>query len=111
MKDIIRICKHVIECIVNSDYGLLEEEGALSRVSENDIRRVLNEYNPNENIITPPDDYYKKIYINKYKDGSGYHVDIDLWYCSGRSDLTLQIDIRKKECNEWSFKIDDLRVL
>ena len=83
----------------------------LSRVSESDIRRVLNEYNSNESIMIPPDDYYEKIYINEYKDGSGYHVDIDLWYCNGRSDLTLQVDIQKKECNELSFKIDDLRVL
>ena len=82
-----------------------------SRVSESDIRRVLNEYNSNESIMIPPDDYYEKIYINEYKDGSGYHVDIDLWYCNGRSDLTLQVDIQKKECNELSFKIDDLRVL
>lgn len=111
MEDIIRICMHVVECIVHSNYDLLEEEGALSRVSERDIRRVLNEYNANENIIMPPDDYYKKIYINEYKDGSGYHVDIDLWYCSGRSDLTLQVDIQRKECNELSFTIDDLRVL
>lgn len=111
MEDIIRICKHVIECMVDSDYKLLENEGALTRVSEKDIKRVLNDYNSSENIIMPPDDYYQHIYINEYKDGSGYHVDLDLWYRDGQSDLTLQLDIRKKGYGKLIFIIDDLRVL
>lgn len=111
MEEIIKICKHVIECMVNDNYELLEVEGALERVSERDIKRVLHEYNPDENIIIPPEEYYKKIYVNKYNDGSGYHVDVDLWYYSGRSDLTLQVDLRQKEENELEVIIDDLRVL
>ena len=111
MEEIIKICKHVIECMVNDNYELLEIEGALERVSERDIKRVLHEYNPDENIIIPPEEYYKKIYVNKYNDGSGYHVDVGLWYYSGRSDLTLQLDLRQKEENELEVIIDDLRVL
>lgn len=111
MEEIIKICKHVIECMVNDNYELLEIEGALVRVSERDIKRVLHEYNPDENIIIPPEEYYKKIYVNKYNDGSGYHVDVDLWYYSGRSDLTLQLDLLQKEENELEVIIDDLRVL
>ena len=111
MEEIIKICKHVIECMVNDNYELLEIEGALERVSERDIKRVLHEYNPDENIIIPPEEYYKKIYVNKYNDGSGYHVDVDLLYYSGRSDLTLQLDLRQKEENELEVIIDDLRVL
>ena len=45
-KKIYRICKMTIECIVSGRYGPLEECCALSRVSEQDIRRVLKEYNP-----------------------------------------------------------------
>lgn len=111
MEEIVKKCKHVIECMVNDNYELLEIEGALERVSERDIKRVLHEYNPDENIIIPPEEYYKKIYINKYNDESGYHVDVDLWYYSGRSDLTLQLDLRQKEENELEVIIDDLRVL
>ena len=110
MEDIIKVCKHVMECIVENNYKKLEEEGALSRVSESDIKRVLHDYNPNGNIIIPPDDYYKEIYVNKYNDGAGYHVDIDLWYYDGRSDLTLQIDIRKNQYNDLTFIVYDLRV-
>ena len=111
MEEIIKICKHVIECMVNDNYELLEIEGALETLSERHNKRVLHEYNPDENIIIPPEEYYKKIYVNKYNDGSGYHVDVDLWYYSGRSDLTLQLDLRQKEENELEVIIDDLRVL
>lgn len=111
MEEIIRLCKYVMECMVNDDYDILEKDGMLVRVSEKDIKRVLHEYNPNGDIIIPPDDCYDKIYINQYNDGSGYHVDIDLWYCSGRSDLTLQLDIRRNGNNELTAIIDDLRVL
>lgn len=110
MENIIKACKFVMECLVNGNYELLDKEGALIRVSEEDIKRVLNDYNPNDSIIVPPDDYYKKIYIIEYKDGSGYHVDIDLWYYDGQSDLTLQLDIRKEE-NKLKVTIDDLHVL
>ena len=111
MKDITKICKHVMECMVNNNYTLLEKEGALTRVPEKDIKRVLNEYNSKETITLPPDDYYEHLYICEYNDGSGYHVDMDLWYCDGQSDLTLQLDIRKKGYDEFVYRIDDLRVL
>lgn len=111
MEEIIRLCKHIMDCMVNGNYDILEEEGVLERVSEKDIKRVLHEYNPDEDIITLPDDCYNQIYVNKYNDGYGYYVDIDLWYWSGRSDLTLQLDIRKNENNELTGIIDDLRVL
>ena len=70
---------------------------------KSDFKRVLNDYNSSENIIIPPDDYYQHIYVNEYKDGSGYHVDLDLWYRNGQSDLTLQLDIRKKGYDKLIF--------
>lgn len=99
-----------MECIVSDKYELLEE-GALSRVSEGDIKRVLSEYNSEENIVIPPDDYYETIYVGEYADKSGYYVDLDLWYCDGQSDLTLQIVIKKNQNNELQYRIEDLRVL
>lgn len=97
--------------MVDNDYKLLAKEGALTRVSEKDIKRVLNEYNSRAGIINPPDNYYQHVCVNEYKDGSGCHVDLDLWYYDGQSDLTLQLDIRKKGHDKLIFRIDDLRVL
>lgn len=107
-KKIYRIYKMTIECIVSGRYGPLEECCALSRVSEQDIRRVLKEYNPRE---LPPDSYLEEAAdVYEYRDGSGWHVDIDLWYPGGVSDLTLQLDIRKRG-DHLSFIVDDLHVL
>lgn len=96
-KKIYRICKMTIECIVSGRYGPLEECCALSRVSEQGIECALKEYNPRERPIMPPDSYLEEAAdVYDYRDGSGWHVDIDLWYPGGVSDLTLQLDIRKR---------------
>ena len=108
---IVQICKMTIECIVSGRYGPLEERRALSRVSEQDIERALKEYSPGERPIMPPDSYLKEAAdVYEYRDGSGWHVDINLWYPDGESDLTLQLDIRKRG-NQLAFIIDDLHVL
>ena len=100
-----------MECIVSNNYMLLNDHNALTRVSENDIRRVLSEYDPDELPVMPPDPYFEKAaYIVQYRDGSGCHVDINFWYPSGESDLTLQIDVRKQQ-GQLSFIIDDIHVL
>ena len=111
MTEIYHICELAMACIVSNNYEPLRKENALTRVSEGDIKRVLAEYNPGDAPVMPPDGYFEKpAYINTYTDGSGYHVDINLWYGSGESDLTLQLDIRKKD-NKLQFIIDDLHVL
>ena len=111
MTEVYRVCKLAMECIVDHNYEPLRKANALTRVSESDIKRVLAEYKPDEFPVMSPDGYIEKTaYINTYTDESGYHVDIDLWYSTGRSDLTLQLDIRKKD-NRFVFIIDDLHVM
>ncbi len=108
---IIQICKSAMACIVDDSYAFLEEQQALSRASEQDIKRVLREYNPEELPVMPPDSYFEESAdVYEYRDGSGWHVDINLWYPDGESDLTLQLDIRKRG-NHLAFIIDDLHVL
>lgn len=111
VRQIIHICKSAMACIVEGCYTFLEEQQALSRVSEQDIKRVLREYNPEELPVMPPDFHFEKsAYIGEYRDCSGWHVDINLWYPYGESDLTLQLDIRKHK-SQLVFMIDDLHVL
>ena len=111
MTEIYHICKSAMECIVSGNYEPLRKENALTRVSKSDVKRVLAEYDPGEAPVMLPDGYYEKApYINTYTDGSGYYVGINLWYEAGESDLTLQLDIRKKD-HKLVFIIDDLHVL
>ena len=110
-EEIIQICKSAMACIVEDSYTFLEEQQALSRVSSKDIRRVLKEYSPRERPVMPPDSYFEEsAYVGEYRDGSGWYVDINLWYPYGESDLTLQLDIRKRG-NQLEFIFDDLHVL
>ncbi len=91
MEEIHKICQLAMACIVSGSFEPLEKQRALTRVTERDIRRVLAEYNPNESPVMPPERYFEEAaYINEYNDGSGYHVDINLWYPSGESDLRYQ---------------------
>ena len=110
-EELIQICKSAMACIVEDSYTFLEDQQALSRVSSKDIRRVLKEYNSKELPVMPPDSYFEEsAYMGEYRDGSGWYVDINLWYPDGESDLTLQLDIKK--CgNQLAFIIDDLHVL
>jgi hypothetical protein len=110
-EELIQICKSAMACIVEDSYTFLEDQQALSRVSSKDIRRVLKEYSPREQPVMPPDSYFEEsAYMGEYRDGSGWYVDINLWYPDGESDLTLQLDIKK--CgNQLAFIIDDLHVL
>ncbi|MBD5101791.1 MAG: hypothetical protein HDT27_03680 [Subdoligranulum sp.] len=111
MDGIYRICKFAMGCIVHGDYALLEDCNAFTRVSEDDIRRVLKEYASDESPVMPPDAAFEETaYIVAYRDGSGYHIDINFWYPSGESDLTLQLDVRKRQ-GRLSFIVDDIHVL
>lgn len=100
-------CKYIIQCLVDENFVELEEKGILDRVSEEDIKRVLKEYDAKNYISMPPMNYFNEISINEYKDKSGYWVDIDLYYLNEVSDLTLQLDFRKSG----KVIIDDLHVL
>ena len=60
MNEIFSICKSAMNCIVMDDYQFLEEQRALTRVPEEAIKRVLSEYNPEEKLVMPPDDYFEK---------------------------------------------------
>lgn len=107
MKKIVETCKYVVRCMVYDEYSELEKKGILSIVSESDIKRVLLEYDSNKKIIMPPEEYFDEIDIIEYNDKSGYYIDIDLWYSTGQSDLTLQLDIKK----DGKVLIEDIRVM
>ena len=77
IRKIAQICKIAMECIVSGHYRPLEDRNALSRTSEQDIRRVLKEYNPKELPVMPLDSYFEESAdVYEYRDGSGWHVDI-----------------------------------
>ncbi len=112
MDEIMQLCKRITAYIQEGDYGSLAREYVLRRVSELDIRRVLGEYGGSVTAI-PEEAFHSDAYhVVTYKDGSGYHVDLDLWIDGGRGDLTLQVEVNMDENREISgFHILDLLVM
>ena len=105
--EVIEYCKYIVQCLVNEDYSALEKKGILNRVSKEDMKRVLLEYDKEHSISMPTTQYFNELEVNEYTDQSGYWVDINMFYYHQMSDLTLQLDFRKNGF----VLIDDLRVL
>lgn len=95
---IMQLCRKIAANIQKGDYISLARDNALCRVSEQDIRRVLGEYGGSVTMI-PEEAFYNSdaFHVIAYRDGSGYHVDLDLWIDGDRSDLTLQVEINVDE--------------
>lgn len=112
MDRITEYCKKIVDRLVEGDFRYLEEHGALSRVSEEDVMRVVGEYGGKLSAI--PDHAYQTnaFQIYRYDDNSGYKADVDLWFDGKRSDLTLQLDIKTDERGEIeAFTIGDILVM
>lgn len=112
LDEVMQLCRKIVEYIQEGDYASLVRDHALCRVSEQDIRRVLGEYGGSVTAI-PKEAFHSNAYdVYTYRDGSGYHVDLDLWIDGGRSDLTLQVEINVDEHNEiCDYHILDLLVM
>ncbi|MDE5894046.1 MAG: hypothetical protein K2H45_14100 [Acetatifactor sp.] len=109
---IMQLCRKVTTYIQESDYASLARDNALCRVSEQDIRRVLGEYGGSVTAI-PDEAFHSDAYhVIPYKDGTGYHVDLDLWIDGHWSDLTLQVEVNVDENREiCGYRILDLLVM
>ena len=114
MENVNRLCKQILSYLIEENYLQLEKDGALKRVTSNDIQRVLYEYDKDGKLTMQNDEYFvsENIYVCEYDDKSGYHVDIDLWINGRKTDLILQIDIKINSKGDIiGYQIDDIRVL
>lgn len=109
---IMQLCKKITAYIQEGDYAFLARDNALCRVSEQDIRRVLGEYGGSVTSIPDEAFHNNAYYVIPYKDGTGYHVDLDLRIDGSRSDLTLQLEIYVDENQKiCGYQIFDLLVM
>ena len=109
---IMQLCRKITAYIQEGDYASLAWDNALCRVSEQDIRRVLGEYGGS--VTTIPDEAFHSnaYYVIPYRDGTGYHIDLDLWIDGDRSDLTLQVEVNMDENQKiCGYRIFDLLVM
>jgi hypothetical protein len=112
LKELIVLCKKVVKYLVEGAFDCLEQESALNRISEKDIRRVLENYGGSLSVL--PDEAFKPdaFEVYKYNDNSGYKIDLDLWVNNSKSDLTLQLDVKIDGLNKVSsYSILDVLVM
>ena len=86
----------------------MESKGILEIVPEEDLKRVLKEYDKDKKITMPREkQFWERIDIIKYNNQTGYTVDIDVFLDNELSDLTLQVEL----LHNGKVTIEDLHVL
>ncbi len=114
-QELVNLCIRVVSSIINENYIDIRNMGALNRVSEEDIKRVLSEYCRGDCTLTPlPIDAFneKSFHVSKDSVKSGYEIGIDLWIDNRLSDLTLQLSVETDESdNIMSYLIEDLHAM
>jgi len=100
--------RDLVVALVDDELERLENRGELGRCRKEDLRRVIPEYPAR--LAHPPGDFVSHVRSYELSDGTGWSVDVDLWDHGGRSDLTLQLDIKRHE-HGYRFVITDLHVL
>lgn len=105
--------KDLVHQLVIRDYAGLMTGGHASNTTAQQLPQVFAEYYP----CTPvdlPDDAWKfasAILVDANPEDIYWHVSIDLWTLEqGRSDLTLEVDVRSTP-DGITTRIDDLHVM
>ena len=117
--EIARICNDIVSAIIENDFADLQKSGVFAKFSQELFVEVLRDYmeDSDHSAVTPiPDSAYQdfnRFLVIAYEDGSGWHIDLDLWLDGKQSDLTLQLDIAKDAETGWigQVLIDDLHVM
>lgn len=106
--EVVDYCKYIVKCLADENYCELESKGILEIVPEEDLKRVLKEYDKDKKITMPREkQFWERIDIIKYNNQTGYTVDIDVFLDNELSDLTLQVEL----LYNGKVTIEDLHVL
>jgi hypothetical protein len=104
------IVRRVVTKLVDGDFVDAVAECDSSRLSANDLERVIREYG--RTFVEPPPNAYTDldIVVVSSADLPTWSVRAPLWSREeGQSDLTLKLTVRKDR-GKWSADLDDLRV-
>ena len=102
------IVRSIVSGIVNGRYEVVISECSASRLTHDDLRRVITEYG--RTFVEPPPNAYRELDVVRVgvEDQPTWSVWAPLWSIEeGRSDLTLELTI-KQEGDRWVVELDDL---
>lgn len=101
------ICKSIVDTLIQVYYGELEIIiNPFEPYSYDELKHKIDKYvreNQCARITMPSDKYWENLVNEEIGDGSGYRVEIDLWFDYRQSDLILCLEVR----NDGSYLIRD----
>ena len=103
--------REIVTQLVQGNYDELVKRCKQSRLSSEDLRRVVEDYG--RRLILPPDDAYDNLDVVEIKGATSpsWSVRAPLWTGEeGRSDLTLELTIAIGSGRP-NIELDDLHVL
>ena len=106
---LIKELNRIITLLVNKEYEKLTNEIDCQGLSSNDILNIIEDFG--ETLIVPNLEQLEELNIIDI-DENEWAIDFDLWTReSGKSDLTIQLTIKRNSDKSLDIKLDDIHVL
>lgn len=106
---LIKELNRIITLLVNKEYEELTNEIDCQNLSSDDILNIIEDFG--ETLIIPNPKDLEQLNIIDI-DENEWAIDFDLWTKeSGKSDLTIQLTIKRNSDNSLDTKLDDIHVL
>lgn len=107
--DLIKELNKIIVMLVNKDYETFKNAIDCQGLSSNDISTIIEDFG--ETLIIPNTKDLEQLNIIDVEKNE-WVVDFDLWTKeSGKSDLTIQLTVKKNLDNSLSTELNDIHVL
>lgn len=106
---LIKELNKIIILLVNKEYEELINEIDCQDLSSDDILNIIEDFG--ETLIVPSLEELEQLNIIDIDDNE-WAIDFDLWTKeSGKSDLTIQLTIKRNSDKSLDIKLDDIHVL
>jgi len=101
----------VVDQLVRGDYDGVEQRSDGNRLSAAELEKAVAEYG--RKLTQPGSGWWDTVDVDPVGDGDDeFYVAAPLWTEEeGRSDLTLELSVAKKESGDYAIEVDDLHVL
>lgn len=107
--ELIKELNKIIAMLVNKEYEKFKDAIDCQGLSSDDISTIIEDFG--ETLIIPNPKDLEQLNIIDI-DENEWAIDFDLWTKeSGKSDLTIQLTIKKNLDNSLSVELDDIHVL
>ena len=106
---LIKELNRIITLLVSKEYEELTNEIDCQGLSSNDILNIIEDFG--ETLVVPKLEQLEELNIIDI-DENEWAIDFDLWTQeSGKSDLTIQLTIKRNSDKSLDIKLDDIHII